>query len=64
MEEISLILFFIFVWLLTLFLWGKVFDQGRSLDIEREIFPDGPECEDGENLAAICSPLYNKTIKS
>ena len=37
--------------------WGKLLDRGAATDRVREIFPDGPELDDDESLAEICSPF-------
>ena len=42
--------------------WGKLLDRGQATDRSREIFPDGPELDDGENLAEICSPFEYKDL--
>ena len=55
-EEILLCLFVFFVAGVLVFL-GKIYDQGLPTDRERVIYPDGPECDDGENMAEICSPF-------
>ena len=36
---------------------GKVYDQGCPTDRERLIYSNGPECDENENLAEICSPF-------
>lgn len=41
--------------------WGKLLDRGIATDRAREIFPDGPELDDGKNLAEICSPFKYET---
>lgn len=58
-EESLLCLFVFFVAGVLLFL-GKIYDQGLPTDKERVIYPEGPECDDGENMAEICSPFEYK----
>ena len=43
--------------------WGKLLDRGQATDRPREIFPDGPELDDDENLAEICSPFEYEAHK-
>lgn len=43
--------------LIAMLCWGKIYDRGLPTDRERVIYPDGPECDDDENLADISSPF-------
>lgn len=42
--------------------WGKLLDRGQATDRSRVIFPNGPELDDDENLAEICSPFEYKDL--
>lgn len=55
------IIIFCLTMIFGMLLVGKIFDVGSPTDDERVIYPEGPECDEDEDLAEICSPFYCKS---